>query len=76
MGGAYLVAQNAKFDMGFLMKHMVQHRISQPFEVYDTVLFSKRCFPEENRHNLDAICKRLGLKVKSGIGTVLLAMFA
>jgi DNA polymerase III subunit epsilon len=66
VGGAYLVAQNAKFDMGFLMKYMVQKKINHAFEVYDTVHFSKRCFPEETRHNLDIICKRLGLGMDGG----------
>ncbi len=66
VGGAYLVAQNAKFDMSFLMKYMVQNKISRPFEVYDTMHFSRRCFPEESRHNLDVICKRLGLEMAKG----------
>lgn len=66
VGDAYLVAQNAKFDMSFIMKHMVQNKISRPFEVYDTVHFSRRCFPEESRHNLDIICKRLDLAMESG----------
>lgn len=66
VGSAYLVAQNAKFDMSFLMKHMVQKKISRPFEVYDTVQFSRRVFPDEQRHNLDLICKRLELQVEEG----------
>lgn len=64
VGGAYLVAQNAKFDMSFLMKHMLQNSIQRPpFEVYDTVHFSRRCFPDETRHNLDIIAQRLGLTI-------------
>jgi DNA polymerase III epsilon subunit len=66
VGGAHLVAQNAKFDMSFLMKYMVQNKISRLFEVYDTVHFSRRCYPEESRHNLDLICKRLGLEMSNG----------
>src|SRR4051812_29939050 len=66
VGGAYLVAQNAKFDMSFIMKHMVQNKISRPFEVYDTVHFSRRCFPDETKHNLDIICKRLNLDMVGG----------
>jgi DNA polymerase-3 subunit epsilon len=66
VGGAYLVAQNAKFDMSFLMKYMVQNNISRPFEVYDTMHFSRRCFPQETRHNLDVICERLSLQVEEG----------
>jgi DNA polymerase III epsilon subunit len=61
VGTAFLVAQNAKFDMSFLMKHMMQSQIRRDMEVYDTVIFSRRCFPEESKHNLDIICSRLQL---------------
>ncbi|MBY0371513.1 3'-5' exonuclease [bacterium] len=64
VGSAYLVAQNAKFDMSFLMKYIMQKSLKlPPFEVYDTVQFSRRCFPEESRHNLDLIASRLGLTI-------------
>lgn len=63
IGSAWLVAQNAKFDMSFLMKYLVQANIRREMEVYDTVHFSRRAFPDENRHNLDKICERLGLGV-------------
>jgi DNA polymerase III subunit epsilon len=66
IGTAWLVAQNAKFDMSFLMKYLVQWNIRRDLEVYDTVHFSRRAFPAENRHNLDKICERLGLCVKPG----------
>lgn len=61
VGTAWLVAQNAKFDMAFLMKYLMQYGINRNLEVYDTLLFSRRCFPNEPRHNLDQICQRLGL---------------
>ncbi len=63
VGSSFLVAQNAKFDMGFLMKYLVQYRLNRSFEVYDTMIFSRRCFPGESQHNLDMICRRLGLQV-------------
>ena len=63
IGCAWLVAQNAKFDMSFMMKYLVHFKMSRQLEVYDTVQFSRRCFPSENSHNLDVICKRLGLCV-------------
>ena len=63
IGSAWLVAQNARFDMSFVMKYLMQFKISRQMEVYDTIHFSRKCFPEENRHNLDVICKRLGLEV-------------
>lgn len=63
IGTAWLVAQNAKFDLGFLMKYLVQHKISKKFEVYDTVIFSRKVFVGESTHNLDIISKRLGLSI-------------
>ena len=63
IGSAWLVAQNARFDMSFLMKYLVQYKMSRNLEVYDTMLFSRRCFPNESSHNLDIICQRLGLHV-------------
>lgn len=65
VGQSWLVAQNAKFDLGFLMKYLVQRRIKRHFEVYDTVVLSRKAFPEENGHNLDRIAKRLGLEYNS-----------
>ena len=39
----------------------MEKQIRREMEVYDTVIFSRRCFPEETRHNLDIICNRLNL---------------
>lgn len=63
IGSSWLVAQNAKFDMSFLMKSLVQFKMSRNMEVYDTMIFSRRCFPAETSHNLDIICQRLGLVI-------------
>jgi DNA polymerase III epsilon subunit-like protein len=49
--------------MSFVMKYLMQFRIKKQLEVYDTMLFSRRAFPGENRHNLDVICSRLGFKI-------------
>lgn len=62
VGSAWLVAQNAKFDLGFLMKYLVQRKLKKQFEVYDTVILSRRAFPQEQGHNLDKIARRLGLQ--------------
>lgn len=64
VGDAWLVAQNAKFDMSFMMKYLVQFKLNKALEVYDTIAFSRRVFPNETSHNLDIIAKRLGLVVK------------
>lgn len=60
-GNAWLVAQNAKFDMGFITKYLVHFKMKRELEVYDTMIFSRRAFPGESRHNLDVICQRLGI---------------
>ena len=64
IGNSWLVAQNAKFDMGFITKYLVHFKIKRELEVYDTVSFSRRAFPGENRHNLDVICSRLNIAAK------------
>lgn len=61
VGNAWLVAQNAKFDMGFITKYLVNFKMKRELEVYDTMIFSRRAFPGENKHNLDIICQRLGI---------------
>lgn len=61
VGEAFLIAQNARFDMSFLTKYLVQFKVKKDLEVYDTMIFSRRAFPSENRHNLDVICSRLGI---------------
>ena len=63
VGGAWLVAQNAKFDMSFVMKYLVQFKMSRQLEVYDTMIFSRRYFATEDRHNLDVICQRLNIGI-------------
>ena len=77
VGTARLVAQNAKFDMGFLMKYLALFNLKKQLEVYDTIDFSRRVFPSENRHNLDVIAKRLNLSIAApdrhrSLGDVLL----
>ena len=61
VGDAYWVAHNARFDMYFIMKHLMQMKVKRQIEVYDTVIFSRRAFPGEQRHNLDILCQRLSL---------------
>ena len=61
IGDAYLVAQNAKFDMNFMVKYLHKYGLKRQLEVHDTIAFSRRCYPGEYHHNLDIICRRLGL---------------
>lgn len=61
IGDAFLIAQNARFDMSFITKYLVQFNVKKNLQVYDTMIFSRKAFPSENRHNLDLICSRLGI---------------
>ncbi len=59
-----LVAQNAKFDMGFLQAACTRLEKAMPTgEVHDTMLLSRQVFPGARRHSLDDICYRLDIEV-------------
>jgi DNA polymerase III epsilon subunit len=56
-----LVAHNAGFDMGFLSTHAGRLGLRVPRNIHCTMELSRRMFPHERRHNLDAVCMRLGI---------------
>ncbi len=60
--GALFIAHNARFDYGFLRNAF--SAIGQTFraDVLCTVKLSRKLYPEHNRHNLDALIARHGLK--------------
>jgi DNA polymerase-3 subunit epsilon len=55
------VAHNARFDYGFLRAEFRRAGLSFCAPVLCTVKLSRRLFPEELRHNLDAVMARHGL---------------
>jgi DNA polymerase-3 subunit epsilon len=59
--GSVFVAHNARFDYSFLRSEF--QRIGRRFaaKVLCTVKLSRRLFPEQRRHNLDAVMERHGL---------------
>ncbi|MFH1444857.1 MAG: 3'-5' exonuclease [Candidatus Peregrinibacteria bacterium] len=61
-GNSLLVAHNAEFDMGFLLreKECCWGYIELP-ESICTMKLSKSLFPHEFRHNLDVVALRLGV---------------
>ena len=63
MGSSVVVAQNARFDLTFLVKNLGRMSISR-FEnpVLDTMLLSRFLYSYESRHNLDAIMSRLKIE--------------
>ena len=61
VAGRQLVAHNASFDIGFVRANAVRLGLEAPIRATCTVQLSRRAFPNESRHNLDAICTRLGI---------------
>lgn len=64
-GGTVLVAHNAKFDMGFI-DYFMKRCCVRPKHLYvvDTVLLTKRFFPNFGRYNLDNLISKFGLNIK------------
>ena len=63
--GALFVAHNARFDYGFLRNAFKEAGYSFRSDVLCSVKLSRKLFPEESKHNLDALVTRHGL-VPSG----------
>ena len=64
MGNLPVVAHNVGFDSGFMRVAAQRHGLTwRPRAEICTVQMSRRAFPNERRHNLDALSQRLGLEV-------------
>ena len=64
LGGHEIVAQNAEFDMGFLLAGCKRLELTPPTsKISCTMLMSRQVFPGERRHSLDDICRRLAIEV-------------
>jgi len=65
LDGALFVAHNARFDYSFLRSEF--RRIDSNFtaRVLCTVKLSRRLYPEQHRHSLDAVIERHGLICES-----------
>lgn len=59
--GRLFVAHNARFDYGFLRAEFRRLGLRLQVPVLCTVKLSRRLFPGERRHNLDAVIARHGL---------------
>ncbi len=59
--GRLFVAHNARFDYGFLRAEFRRVGLRLQVPVLCTVKLSRRLFPGEHRHNLDAVIARHGL---------------
>lgn len=61
LAGRVLVAHNARFDYGFLQQEFERHGLAFAAPLLCTVKLSRRLFPGERRHGLDALMERYGL---------------
>jgi len=61
LDGCLFVAQNARFDYGFLRAEFRRLGERYSARVLCTVRLSRALFPSEHRHNLDALMERHGL---------------
>jgi len=59
--GRLFVAHNARFDYGFIRTELARLGISWAAKALCTVKLSRRLYPGEPRHNLDAVIARHGL---------------
>jgi len=60
--GRLFIAHNARFDYGFLKNEFKRLGITFRASVLCTVKLSRTLFPEHQRHNLDSLIERHGLK--------------
>ena len=61
LGERLFVAHNARFDYGFIRAELARLEIRWSAKSLCTVKLSRRLFPREPRHNLDAVIARHGL---------------
>ncbi|WP_221089083.1 3'-5' exonuclease [Deinococcus aquaedulcis] len=67
VNGWPVVAHNVGFDGGFMRVHARRHGLEwQPAAEHCTVQLSRRAFPRERAHNLNALADRLGLNFAPG----------
>lgn len=56
-----LVAHNADFDMSFIKAKSKEQGIDIDFTYVDTMGLSRAFFPTQAKHNLDVLCKNMGV---------------
>jgi DNA polymerase-3 subunit epsilon len=56
--GRLFIAHNARFDYGFVRAELARVGVNYTSKVLCTVKLSRRLFPKEPRHNLDAVMRR------------------
>lgn len=62
---AVMVAHNADFDMGFIMKNCDRLGIAHDFTYVDTVGMARFLLPALNRFKLDTVAKAVGVSLEN-----------
>ena len=63
--GCVLVAHNANFDMSFIIENGARMGVNVDHTYVDTVGISRILFPNQAKHNLDAMVKTLGVTLEN-----------
>jgi DNA polymerase III epsilon subunit family exonuclease len=61
-----LVAYNADFDTGFISNELQRVGLTMPsVPVLDPLVWARRLMPNQRRHNLGAVCDKLGVSLEN-----------
>jgi len=63
--GAIFVAHNARFDYGFIKNELKRSGVSYNAKCLCTVRLSRKLYPSEKSHNLDALIERHGFSCEN-----------
>ena len=63
--GCAVVAHNAGFDCGFIRYNAAQLELKFDNRIIDTLQLSRELFPDEKKHSLDVVSKRLGVSLEN-----------
>ena len=65
IGDCPVAAHNAPFDMGMLQAECRRMGVSFHASVIDTLVFSRKLYPQQKSHRLGAVCRLLGVSLKN-----------
>lgn len=63
--GCAVVAHNASFDCGFIRYNAAELNLRFDNRIVDTLQLSRELYPNEKKHSLDTVCKRLGISLEN-----------
>lgn len=65
IGDCPVAAHNAPFDMGMLQAECRRMGVTFHAPVIDTLVFSRKLYPQQKSHKLAAVCRLLGVSLKN-----------